>query len=345
MAGAVHLGIIAFALIWPASPARAAESGVERPNSPPFRLELPVACEMGVACFVQNHFDRDPGPGAKDYDCGNLTYDGHTGTDIRVRDYVAMERGVSVIAAAPGHVRRVRDGEPDVNMRVIGEAAVKGRESGNFVLIDHGGGWFTIYGHLKRGSILVRRGQEVLTGALLGLIGLSGKTEFPHVHFGVQVGRETVDPFVGRVEWTGCGVGPEPLWSSAALAALAYRPTGVLAAGFADAKPEPEAARRGEYQTDRIARTAEAIVFWVDVFGIQKDDVTAAHIIGPDGKAIIRRSMRMPKHSALWFGPVGRKLTDAAWPRGKYRGEFRLIRAVDGRKTVIASATREIVVE
>jgi murein DD-endopeptidase MepM/ murein hydrolase activator NlpD len=339
LAASVALAILAVA------PARTEEPGRDVATSPPFRFELPVACEMGIDCFVQNHVDRDPGPAAKDYNCGDLTYDAHNGTDIRVRDYVAMERGVSVIAAAPGRVRRLRDGEPDVNLRVIGAEAVKGRESGNFVVIDHGGGWATIYGHLKKGSVAVRVGQEVAAGAHLGLIGLSGKTEFPHVHFGVHFGREPVDPFVGRREWTGCGLGPDPLWGTAALAALAYRPTGILGSGFSAAKPEAEAARRGEHRAERLARDAAAIVFWTDVFGIHEGDVTTARIVGPDGKSITQRSVRMPKRYALWFSSFGRKRTEPAWPPGRYRGEFRLIRVVDGRQTIVANATREVVVE
>src|SRR6185503_18489146 len=45
-------------------------------------LDVPVACEMGKACVLQNYVDRDPGPAARDYRCGMLTYDGHKGTDI-----------------------------------------------------------------------------------------------------------------------------------------------------------------------------------------------------------------------------------------------------------------------
>ncbi|MCA6241401.1 MAG: M23 family peptidase, partial [Phenylobacterium sp.] len=79
------------------------------PGTP--RLALPLACTPGKDCFLQNHVDRDPGPGVRDFRCGAQTYEGHTGTDIRLTDHAARLRGVDVLAAAPGRVVRLRDGE------------------------------------------------------------------------------------------------------------------------------------------------------------------------------------------------------------------------------------------
>ena len=138
---ALSLCLLGFAVL--SSPAGAAER-------PALRLDLPVACDMARLCAVQNYFDHDPGPGARDYACGRLTYDGHQGTDFRVPDLPAMTRGVAVIAAAPGRVRAIRDGMADRDVREPGAAKVEGREAGNAVVIDHGGGWETQYSHLRR---------------------------------------------------------------------------------------------------------------------------------------------------------------------------------------------------
>ena len=127
----------------------------------PFRIGLPVECAFGSICSVQNYVDLDPGPGRLDPGCGRLTYDGHDGTDFRVRDLIAMEEGVRVLAAADGVVKATRDGMADVSIREIGREAVSGREAGNGVLIDHGGGWETQYSHLRSGSVSVEPGDRV----------------------------------------------------------------------------------------------------------------------------------------------------------------------------------------
>ena len=106
-------------------------------------LSLPVACEIGTVCTIQNYVDRDPGPGARDYTCGRLAYDGHKGTDFRLPDASWLKRNIAVLAAAPGTVIAVRNDLPDHMPGHYDPEKIKGQESGNGVLIDHGSGWHT----------------------------------------------------------------------------------------------------------------------------------------------------------------------------------------------------------
>ena len=195
-------------------------------------LKLPVDCEMGQHCFIQKYFDHRRGKSYQDYRCGPLADDAHTGTDFRLPDHAAMARGVAVVAAASGTIRNVRDGMPDVDVRLVGRDAVTDRGLGNVVIVDHGGGWRTIYGHLRRGSVTVSKGQRVATGQKLGLIGLSGITQFPHVHFEVRFAKRSVDPFVGLATHTGCGVGKKVMWHPDLVPRLGYRPTFLLGAAL-----------------------------------------------------------------------------------------------------------------
>jgi len=105
-------------------------------------LGFPADCTPGDGCVIQNHFDHDPGPGFSDFRCGGLGYDGHDGTDIRVPTPADMA-ALDVLAAAPGRVRGVRDGMPDIPQGSPGAPDVAGRDCGNGVVIDHGGGWET----------------------------------------------------------------------------------------------------------------------------------------------------------------------------------------------------------
>ena len=163
--------------------------------TPSLRLAWPVACKLGQTCAIQNYPDDDPGPAARDYACRGRTYPKHDGTDIRLTSMMLERRGVSVLAAAPGTVLRVRDGIGDVSVRDQPPGSVAGRECGNGLVIDHGGGWETQYCHMRQGSLRVRPGERVSAGAVLGQVGLSGDTEFPHLHLTVRKDGRVVDPF------------------------------------------------------------------------------------------------------------------------------------------------------
>jgi len=310
-------------------------ASAQAPSDTP-SLALPVRCTPGVECFVQNYVDHDPGPGWRDYACGHLAYDKHHGTDFRVRSLADMERGVDVLAAADGVVVATRDGEPDVDVRERGVENLRGRDAGNGVRIDHGGGWETQYSHLRRGSVRVHRGQRVSAGEVLGQIGLSGRTEFPHLDLVVRHHGVPVDPFApATAEPAGdasaaCAQGPAPdsLWRPELRPALRYVPSGVLIAGFAGEKPDRRKAQQGGYQ--QALRTASsALVFWVEVFGPQAGDVERFEIVDPEGKVVLRRELKVDRDLAVRFTYAGRRRSDRPWEPGAYRGSYTLLR--DGR--------------
>ena len=65
---------------------------------------------------------------------------------------------------------------------------------GNFVSIDHNNGTSTVYYHLKAGSVRVKAGDTVKCGDVLGYMGSTGNATGAHLHFGVKVDGEWVDP-------------------------------------------------------------------------------------------------------------------------------------------------------
>lgn len=290
----------------------------------PPKLEMPIRCTVGQDCFIQNYVDHDPGAGAHDYTCGKLTYDGHHGTDFRLRDLAAMRRQVAVVASAPGVVVGVRDGEADVSIKQRTTLLANNRMAGNGVRVDHGDGWFTRYSHLLKGSIRVTVGQKVQTGDVLGMVGLSGNTEFPHVDFSVWKDGTPVDPF--NPDNRPCRSTGTVLWSNTAMEDLRYQATGLLISGFAPSEPRRDAAQNGDYQPVFLTTDAAAISYWVELFGLFKGDRVVIELFAPDGRLFSRNDMVMAADKAAWFAMSGKRRTSQMWPAGMYQAHLRLER-------------------
>ncbi|MEM7523494.1 MAG: M23 family metallopeptidase, partial [Pseudomonadota bacterium] len=254
------------------------------PAATALELILPVDCVPGDTCYIQSLVDRDPGAGAADFTCGSLSYDGHKGVDIRTATLAAMRAGVDVLAAAPGVVKGVRVNEPDTGL--AGMRA--GRDCGNGVVIAHGDGWETQYCHLARGSVSVAKGARVAAGARLGRMGLSGATEFPHLHLSVRKDGTPIDPFDARPSAANCALSDEEsLWSPAARAALAYKPGGVVDMGFAAGAVDLNDVRAGLI-TPPLDSQAEALVFWARAYGLRTGDLMRIELPGPDGAIVFQ---------------------------------------------------------
>jgi len=95
----------------------------------------------------------------------------HNGVDIRGR------MGIDVKATADGKVYRV---------------GYDPKGTGRYVIIDHGNGFRTTFGHLKK--ILVKSGAKVSRGHTVGLLGNSGRSTGPHVHYEVVYKNKLVNP-------------------------------------------------------------------------------------------------------------------------------------------------------
>ncbi len=291
---------------------------------PPFVLELPLACEIGTDCFIQQYFDHDPGPGAKDYRCGSMVYDGHDGVDIRVPTIARQKRGVAVVAAAGGVVQGTRDGMADVNVTLAGPTSVAGRECGNGVMIRHAGGWQTQYCHMAKGSLRVTSGQQVAKGTVLGQIGESGDAAFPHLHFSVRRNGVKVDPFAVDAAAGQCGTG-RSLWLAGARAALAYHSSDVINTGFASGVVTMDDVESG--QTTPPLATGPALVAFVRAIGLQRGDVQTLTLSAPDGAILARNAAPPLDHDkAQWLLFAGKKLTAARWPAGSYAAIYQVER-------------------
>jgi hypothetical protein len=246
-----------------------------------------------------------------------------------------METGVEVLAAAEGVVRATRDGMVDRSVAETGVDAVKDVECGNGVLLAHADGWSTQYCHMKKGSIRVSEGDAARVGATLGEVGLSGMTEFPHVHFTVRSGDTEVDPFAIEASGAGsacdfAGDAGTGLWTPDATAALAYRPAFVLNAGFADAPVEMAQIESGALEDASVTPESPALVFYGRAIGLEEGDVQRLAITAPDGSVFAESEIEpLDRPKAQYMAFTGKKLRAAAWPAGTWRGRYSVMRNGD----------------
>ena len=288
---------------------------------------MPLRCSQGSDCWIVNYVDMDPGPGVKDYMCGKASYDTHKGTDIAIMDANVMRQGVEVYAAAPGVVLGARNDMRDVDFNLGGgRDSVKGKECGNGVRIDHGGGWATQYCHMLRGSVIVTKGAKVEAGTTLGLIGLSGLTEFPHIHLQVEHNGQIIDPFAGPDRAKKCGIGKSTTWEASALLSMLYEPTALYSAGFSSTTPNARIAREGLYGSEVLLQKSPVIALWTDMFWVNPGDKLQFQITGPDGKTMMAHTTTLKKKQARRFAYAGISRKEDPWPKGTYTGEIRLTR-------------------
>lgn len=104
--------------------------------------------------------------------------------------------GRAIIAPAAGRIVVARNDRPDQPVAGTADPAYflpaypDGGDPGNHVVIDHGAGEFSMIAHMQKGSVRVKVGDLVVQGQLLGLLGNSGDTSGPHVHYQLQNGPD-----------------------------------------------------------------------------------------------------------------------------------------------------------
>ncbi len=95
--------------------------------------------------------------------------------------------GAEALAVADATVDETRDGLPEMAPFPSGKSGSVSFENstGNYVVLNLGAGRFALYAHLQPGSLRVKKGQRVRAGQVVGLVGSSGSSSFPHLHFHV----------------------------------------------------------------------------------------------------------------------------------------------------------------
>ena len=104
--------------------------------------------------------------------------------------------GAEVLAVADAVVSTVKDGIPEnvplSPTRAVPMARASEAQGGNHVILSLRNGHYAFYAHLQPGSIRVKPGDRVRRGQVLGLLGNSGNSDAPHLHFHISNGNSWV---------------------------------------------------------------------------------------------------------------------------------------------------------
>lgn len=240
-------------------------------------FQIPIEGEEGRDFFIVNYVDHASEENViRDYRCGTKTYDGHQGTDFTLRSFAQMDSGVAVLAAADGIVFAVIDSLYDRNKESVVE-----RGFGNWIGIAHEGGWYTYYAHIRKESATVTPGERVQAGAKLALVGSSGNSSDPHLHFEVwKIDTTLRDPF-GAGD---CG-DAQPLWNVQPRYDTDYRP---IDHGLLNWVPTLDTLRERPATPERFAPPDSVVAFWIHQQGLQRGDVS-------------RIEWRRTSDDLLWF--------------------------------------------
>ncbi len=157
----------------------------------------------GVSNFVDLN-SAFPGQ-LQDYNCGTRTYDQPTGYNHQGIDYFLWpfiwnkmdEDAVEIVAAAPGVIIFRQDGQFD-------RSCESNNNPWNAVYVQHEDGSIAWYGHMKSNSLTPKRaGESVAVGEYLGIVGSSGNSTGPHLHFELyDASGQLVDPYQGPCNQT-----------------------------------------------------------------------------------------------------------------------------------------------
>ena len=319
-----RLIIAATLFLFPLAPTAANENKIA--------LDLPVKCGSlahsgQIPCFVQNLVDMDKGPELRDPVCQTSTYNTHRGTDIRVRNIKEVQAGVPIYAMADGVVTALRTNMRDRLLRSKKDISrLRGKECGNGVAIDFGeiGGdkYTSQLCHLARGSIKLKIGQKVKRGQPVGLMGVSGATQFPHIHFSIRKNGRVIDPLTGQYQGAKCAQNLDnSLFTKTALNALVERGFHtLLEQGFADGPVNGKQVLFGKVSEPTLEGP---LVYFAKFINLRKGDSLRLSITGPDGLYATNQSEPVPRAKSTFTAYVGKSRPPKS---GTYIGHAELIR-------------------
>jgi TolB protein len=165
---------------------------VDKTHTNPPRYRFPLSYHPAGNRY---YYDNDSSGGIRSWKCNGETYNGHRGSDY------PAPCGTPIYAGHNGSVSARNDGCPNVGFW----GSTCGGGFGNYVKLNNGNNWYSIYAHMQAGTPIGFVG--VACGQYIGTSYTSGNSTGCHLHFEVQhYGYPWDDPYAGSCS------GPESFW-------------------------------------------------------------------------------------------------------------------------------------
>ena len=267
-------------------------------------LDWPLQANSNYKGFdyatISNYVDHDlafPNQ-VKDYNCSNRTYDSgsgynHAGTDFALwpMPWELMEKNaVEVVAAARGVIIDKQDGNFDKS------CSLTNPEPWNAIYIMHADSSVAWYGHLKKNSLTERSiGATVERGEFLGVVGSSGASSAPHLHFELHDKHgNIIDPFAGN-----CNGSTEDTWW---LEQRSYNDPSINLLTVSKTLPEDPECSEPELLEDSTAFCGSNQLYFIAYLRDQQRGQILKHsILRPDNTIFEKWESSIPETQADYF--------------------------------------------
>jgi murein DD-endopeptidase MepM/ murein hydrolase activator NlpD len=295
------------------------------------KFSFPLNCKYGENCYIQNYVDLNLTQSHQDYKCGFLSYNKHKGTDFRLIDFSHMKQNISVFASKSGTIKSTRNNQEEFIYFNDKTKLEKGKECGNGVVISHENGFESQYCHMQKNSIKASPGDKIKQGDIIGYVGMSGKTEFPHLHISFRKNGKTIDPFTGEFQdqqTLNCQnlTTQKSLWNFDTKTKLKYINTAILDFNITDKIPNRKDTRYGKFKENQLNQNSKYLILWANLMGIKKADKIHFNIKDKAGNIVFQNTQTMKKNYAEYFLYTGKKLKSLNLKKDIYSATIKIKR-------------------